>query len=107
MAQEQQVFVCAAPKRHVFVCVNDRSCKHRGAGAVLRILLKGASKAGLRDVQITPAQCLNRCNFAPAVIVYPGPVSYHVPTIEDASEILEGHLMGGKVVERLLMKQLP
>jgi len=89
------------------VCLNDRSCRVRGSDAIFKILKEGASRAGLRDVQITRAGCLNRCNFGPSVVVYPGPVSYHVPTAEDAREILARHLIGGSVVERLLMKQLP
>lgn len=90
----------------MFVCLNDRSCKPRGSGAVFKVLKEGAAKAGLRDVQITRVGCMGLCPLGPSVVIYPGGVSYHVPTVEDAMEILESHVIGGKVVERLLMERL-
>jgi len=100
-------------RRHVFVCLNERDpkdprgcCKHRGSDAVFKVLKEGAAKAGLKDVRINRAGCLDHCAYGPTVVIYPEGVWYHVPTEEDAREVLASHVIDGKVVERLLMKNL-
>lgn len=100
---------------HVFVCLNERepghpkgSCKHRGADAVFMALKEGAAKAGLKDdVRINRAGCMEHCEFGPTVVVYPDAAWYHVPTAEDAREILHEHVIGGRVVDRLLIDNIP
>ncbi|MBI3376053.1 MAG: (2Fe-2S) ferredoxin domain-containing protein [Betaproteobacteria bacterium] len=101
-------------KRHVFVCLNERdpadprgSCKHRGAEGIFKVLKEGAGKAGLEgDVRINRAGCLDHCEYGPTVVVYPEAAWYHVPTVDDANEILRTHVVGGKIVERLLMDNM-
>ena len=101
-------------KRHVFVCLNERDpsdargcCKHRGSEDVFNALKKGAAKAGLgHDVRINRAGCLDHCQFGPTVVIYPEGVWDHVPTVEDAQEVLESHVVGGKIVERLLIDNI-
>jgi len=92
--------------REVFVCLNERSCRHRGSADIFRILKESTTKAGLRDVRVYGAGCMGNCAFGPSLLVYPGPVLYRVPTIEDAQEILDRHVIGGEVVDRLLMEHL-
>jgi len=102
-------------KYHVFVCLNERPpdhprgcCKHRGAEEVFAVLKQGAKKAGLsdEDVRINRAGCMEHCEYGPSVVIYPDNVWYHVPTAEDAEEILREHVIGGKVVDRLLMEHI-
>ncbi len=101
-------------KRHVFVCLNERDpsdprgcCKQRGSEDVFNALKKGAAKAGLgHDVRINRAGCLDHCQFGPTVVIYPEGVWYHVPSVEDAQEVLESHVVGGKIVERLLIDNI-
>jgi (2Fe-2S) ferredoxin len=40
------------------------------------------------------------------VVIYPEAVWYHVPTVEDAQEVLQSHVVEGKVVERLLIDRI-
>jgi (2Fe-2S) ferredoxin len=104
----------AGYKKHVFVCLNERdpshprgSCKHRGSEQLFKALKEGAAKAGLKDdVRINRSGCLEHCEYGPSVVVYPQGVWYHVPTIEDAQEILHSHVIGGNVVERLLIDNM-
>ena len=100
-------------RRHVFVCLNERDpkdprgcCTQRGSEAVFEALKKGARSAGLEDVRINRAGCLDHCESGPTVVVYPEAVWYHVPTVEDAQEILESHIVKGKVVDRLLIDRM-
>lgn len=104
----------AGYKCHVFVCLNEREaghprgcCKHRGADEIFKVLKAGATKAGLKDdVRINRAGCMEHCEYGPTVVVYPDAVWYHVPTVEDAEEILQEHVIGGRVVERLLIDNM-
>lgn len=99
-------------KHHVFVCTNRReadnpkgSCAHKNAEAIRDFLKIESHNRGLkREVRVNNAGCLDACAQGPAVVVYPEGVWYTVPTVEDAKEIVEQHLVGGTVVERLRMK---
>jgi (2Fe-2S) ferredoxin len=77
---------------HVFVCQNERPATHeRGC-----CNSKGATK-----LRINTAGCLDRCELGPVMVIYPEGTWYRYETIEDIDTILNDHLVGGKVVERL------
>jgi len=52
-------------------------------------------------VRINTAGCLNRCSEGPVMVVYPEGVWYTYVDQEDIDEIIDEHLTGGRVVERL------
>ena len=94
---------------HVFFCTNLRedgsqSCEQCGALA-MRAYLKGRAKeldiAGAGKVRINTAGCLDRCAEGPVLVVYPDAVWYTYVDREDLEEILQEHLIAGRVVERL------
>ena len=95
---------------HVFCCTNERpaghpqgSCAKRG-GQRLRDYMKARAKElGLSDVRINSSGCLDRCEHGPTMVIYPQGVWYHYESREDVEEILSRHLIGGEVVERLLL----
>ncbi|HQR29748.1 MAG TPA: (2Fe-2S) ferredoxin domain-containing protein [Anaeromyxobacteraceae bacterium] len=98
--------------RHVFVCENRRPpgaprgcCSDRG-GADLRAALKEAVRVrGIQStVRVNSAGCLDACEAGPAMVIYPEGVWYGKVTLADVGEIVESHLVGGKVVERLLVR---
>ena len=53
------------------------------------------------------AGCLDQCQHGCAVVVYPEQVWYGRVTVEDVPEIIEKHLLGGQVVERLVIRDEP
>lgn len=99
-------------KFHVFVCTNRREpgnpkgcCASKNAEEIRDAMKMEAFKRGLkREVRVNNAGCLDACAEGPSVVVYPEGTWYTVPTVEDAKEIVEKHLVGGQVVERLRMK---
>src|SRR5437764_3112182 len=102
-------------QRHVFVCVNERpeddprgSCKAKG-GVEVRDRLKAELKArGIaKIVRANNAGCLDQCARGVSIVVYPEQVWYGGVTVDDVPEIVDSHLIGGKVVERLLMPDQP
>jgi len=94
---------------HVFFCTNQRAdgsacCQRFNAGA-LRDYAKQRSKelgiAGPGKVRINTAGCLDRCNEGPVLVVYPDDVWYSYLDQQDIDEIIEEHLISGRIVERL------
>jgi (2Fe-2S) ferredoxin len=58
--------------------------------------MKGEGK-----VRINKAGCLDRCDHGPVMVVYPEAVWYTYVDKEDVEEIIQEHLINGRVVERL------
>jgi (2Fe-2S) ferredoxin len=94
---------------HVFFCTNLRddgsTCCRRFDALAMRDYAKQRSKelgiAGPGGVRINTAGCLDRCEEGPVVVIYPEGIWYSYVDREDVDEIIEEHLLQGKVVERL------
>jgi (2Fe-2S) ferredoxin len=99
-------------QRHVFFCLNEReppdACCATHQSARLQAYAKDRIKKlglnGAGKVRINKAGCLDRCEEGPCLVVYPEAVWYTYVDQRDIDEIIDSHLVGGKVVERL---QLP
>jgi (2Fe-2S) ferredoxin len=97
------------PERHVFVCLNDRpiggkpSCGARGGPEVYSALQRavGARPELWGRVAITSCGCLGPCFEGPNLVVYPEGVWYAGVGPAEVAELVDGHLVGGQVVERL------
>jgi len=96
-------------ERHVFVCHNSRpadaprpSCTRDGNSELHTRLKQLSRDAGLDGrVRINKSGCLDQCEHGPTVVVYPEAVWYGHVKPEDAAEIVQEHLIGGRPVERL------
>jgi len=96
---------------HLFFCTNQRDdgrpcCARHGARKMrdyLKQQVKARGLAGPGGVRVNTAGCLDRCELGPVIVVYPEAVWYTYVDREDLDEILERHLIGGEVVERLLI----
>ena len=102
-------------KQHVFVCLNERDpadpkgcCKHRGSEKIFAFLKGATAKLGLKGaIRINRAGCMDHCEFGPTVVIYPEGIWYRLQTVEDAREVLDSHIINGKVVARLLIDNIP
>ena len=98
-------------QRHVFVCTNKRPaedpkgcCSAKGSEAVRSLLKQRLKERGLnRIVRANSAGCLDACGFGVTVVIYPEAVWYGGVKVQDVEEIIEKHVIGGEVVERLVM----
>ncbi|PUA18369.1 ferredoxin [Glaciimonas sp. PCH181] len=80
------------------------SCAHSGAQAAqehAKRRIKGLGLAGDGKVRINKAGCLERCEEGPTLVIYPEGVWYTYVDTEDIDEIIDVHIVGGKIVERL------
>ena len=95
---------------HVFCCVNERApghprgcCAARG-GVELRDYMKKRGKAlRIKRLRVNQAGCLDRCELGPTMVIYPQGTWYHYASETDVDEILEKHIIGGEIVERLVL----
>lgn len=98
-------------ERHVFVCTNERAadhprgcCKAKGSVEVRDRLKAELTARGLsKAIRANAAGCLDQCERGVTVVVYPEQVWYGGVTVDDVTEIVEQHLIGGKPVTRLVM----
>lgn len=111
--------VATAPIRHhVFVCTG-KSCSARDSAEVLaafegelkqRGLLFGREAKGKNprgSIVVTECASVGFCSIGPAVMVYPDGVWYAQVRSSDVAEIIDEHLMNGRVVSRLALLKLP
>jgi (2Fe-2S) ferredoxin len=100
-------------KYHIFCCINERPkddpkgcCKGKGSEEILDYLKKTVHEKGLKkEVRVTATKCLGACPHGPAIVVYPEGVWYTVSTVDDAVEIIEGHILKRKPISRLQMRK--
>jgi (2Fe-2S) ferredoxin len=98
-------------EKHVFFCTNDRgegadrpSCNRCGSAALrdyAKQRIKQLDMAGQGKIRVNSAACLDRCEEGPTMVVYPEGIWYTYIDEFDVDEIIDSHLLGGKVVERL------
>ena len=97
--------------RHIFFCLNERkngedACANHDAQAGFdhcKSRVKQAGLSGPGKVRVNKAGCLDRCAGGPVAVVYPEAVWYSFVDKEDIDEIVDSHLVNGRVVERLLL----
>jgi len=96
-------------KRHVFFCCNQREpleacCNNHGAlemQAYAKQRIKGLRLDDEGKVRINKAGCLDRCDEGPVIVVYPDAVWYTYVDEHDVDEIIDSHVVRGRIVERL------
>ena len=102
-------------QRHVFVCVHERPadspkgcCASKGAGQVVSELKGRLFDRGLNTVvRANETSCLSQCMQGVSMVVYPEGVWYGGVTVADLDELIDEHLVGGRVVERLVCSHEP
>ena len=96
-------------KHHVFFCCNqrdppERCCANNDAlalSAYAKQRIKALGLSGPGRVRINKAGCLDRCEEGPCIVVYPEAVWYTYGDKSDIDEIVQEHLVNGRIVERL------
>jgi (2Fe-2S) ferredoxin len=63
--------------------------------------IKELGLAGKGRVRINQAGCMDRCEEGPVLVVYPEGVWYTYVDKDDVDEIINEHIVNGRIVERL------
>jgi len=89
-------------RSHVLVCTGG-GCIASGALAVSAAFGEELERHGLTtEVQVVETGCLGPCAVGPVALVYPDGVFYQNIKVPDVAEIVEEHLLKGRVVPRLV-----
>ena len=89
-------------RAHVLIC-GGTGCTSSGSVAIQNAFVSNLEATGLtEEVKIVQTGCFGLCALGPVVIVYPDGTFYSRVTPEDVKEIVEEHLLKGRIVERLV-----
>ncbi len=89
-------------RSHVLIC-GGTGCTSSGSVAIQEAFEKNIEANGLtEEVKLVQTGCFGLCALGPVVIVYPDGTFYSRVTTEDVKEIVEEHLLKGRIVDRLV-----
>ncbi len=91
-------------RSHVLIC-GGTGCTSSGSMKLHDKLEAELKAKGLdEEVKIVMTGCFGLCALGPIMIIYPEGTFYSMVTEEDIPEIVEEHLLKGRVVDRLVYK---
>ncbi len=92
-------------RSHVLVC-GGTGCTSSGSARIITAFEKELVTAGLeKEIKIIKTGCFGLCALGPIVVVYPEGAFYSQVKPEDVPEIVEEHLLKGRIVKRLLYSE--
>ncbi len=92
-------------RSHVLVC-GGTGCTSSGSEQIITELEKEIKAVGLEEeVKVVKTGCFGLCALGPIMIVYPEGSFYSRVHPEDIKEIVDEHLLKGRIVKRLLYSE--
>ena len=92
-------------EKHILVC-QGTGCTSSKSPNILENFKKIIEEKGIKNVRVIKTGCFGLCAKGPIVIIRPEDTFYAQVTPEDCEEIIQSHIVEGKVVERLLCKDI-
>ena len=92
-------------RSHVLVC-GGTGCTSSGSKQIREEFETQLKNFGIEnEVKVIQTGCFGLCALGPIVIVYPEGSFYSMVKTEDVAEIVEQHLLKGRIVKRLLYQE--
>ena len=92
-------------RSNVLVC-GGTGCTSSNSELIIQRLKEEIKAKGLeKEVNVVRTGCFGLCALGPIMIVYPEGSFYSMVTPEDVPEIVEEHLLKGRIVKRLLYQE--
>ena len=92
-------------RSHVLVC-GGTGCTSSHSAEIIEKLEQELKAKGLEnEVKVIKTGCFGLCALGPVMIVYPEGCFYSEVKVEDVPEIVEEHLIKGRMVKRLLYEE--
>jgi len=90
-------------RSHVLIC-NGTGCTASKAPELMARLEKALAEKGIeKEVKIVKTGCFGLCEKGPILVIYPEGATYCHVTPDDIEEIVNEHLIKGRIVKRLLL----
>ncbi|NLC88149.1 MAG: NADH-quinone oxidoreductase subunit NuoF [Clostridiaceae bacterium] len=90
-------------EKHILVC-HGTGCTSSKSPKIIENFRKILEEKNIENVRVIQTGCFGLCSKGPIVIIRPEDVFYAMVTPEDCEEIINTHIIEGKIVERLLCK---
>ncbi|MBN1615369.1 MAG: NADH-quinone oxidoreductase subunit NuoF [Deltaproteobacteria bacterium] len=92
-------------RSHILVC-GGTGCRASGSQNVKKALLAELINRNLsEEIKVVETGCNGFCAMGPIMVVYPDGVIYMLVQPEDIPELVEEHLVKGRILERLLYRE--
>ena len=92
-------------RSNVLVC-GGTGCTSSNSEKIIEALKTEIQAKGLeKEVNVIRTGCFGLCALGPIMIVYPEGSFYSMVKVEDVPEIVEEHLLKGRIVTRLLYQE--
>jgi NADP-reducing hydrogenase subunit HndC len=92
-------------RAHILVC-GGTGCTSGHSKKIFEAFEENITKDGLaNEVKVIMTGCFGLCALGPIVIVYPEGAFYSQVKVEDVKEIVDEHIVKGRIVKRLLYKE--
>ena len=92
-------------RSHVLVC-GGTGCTSSHSNEIIDALNANIQEKGLEEeIKVVKTGCFGLCALGPIMIVYPEGCFYSEVKVDDIPEIVEEHLLKGRIVKRLLYKE--
>ena len=92
-------------EKHILVC-NGTGCTSSKSPKILENFKKILKEKNIENVRVIKTGCFGLCAKGPIVIIRPDDTFYAMVKPEDCEEIIQSHIVEGKIVERLLAKDI-
>ncbi|MBR5152193.1 MAG: NADH-quinone oxidoreductase subunit NuoF [Clostridia bacterium] len=90
---------------HVLVC-GGTGCTSSGCEQIIKEMEAQLKANGLeKEIKVVKTGCFGLCALGPIMIVYPEGAFYSRVKVEDVKEIVEEHLLKGRIVKHLLYNE--
>ena len=92
-------------RSHILVC-GGTGCTSSHSAEIITALEDELKAKGLdKEVKVVKTGCFGLCALGPIMIVYPEGAFYSRVTPEDCKEIIDEHILKGRIVKRLLFQE--
>ncbi|MDY3928924.1 MAG: NADH-quinone oxidoreductase subunit NuoF [Clostridia bacterium] len=88
------------------LCCGGTGCTSSGSEAIIKEMEAQLAANGLdKEIKVIKTGCFGLCALGPIMVVYPEGAFYSRVKVEDVKEIVEEHLLKGRIVKRLLYQE--
>lgn len=92
-------------EKHILVC-HGTGCTSSKSSEILESFKRILKEKDIQNVKVIKTGCFGLCAKGPVVIIRPEDVFYANCKPEDCEEIIQTHIIEGKIVKRLLVKDI-
>lgn len=92
-------------EKYILVC-KDTACMSSNSALIIENFRKIIKEKKIENVKVIQTGCFGICSKGPLVVIRPEEVFYSNVKPEDCEEIINTHILEGKIAEKFLCKEV-